>query len=54
MSVRLDDEEMVVVDGRELTPYDQVDKVMFSRDGRRVGYGAVQDEDFLWVVDQVR
>lgn len=50
---RLDDEEVVVIDGRELTPCDQVDKVVFSRDGRRVGYGAVRDQDFLWVVSQV-
>jgi len=50
---RLNDEEMVVVDERALAPYDQVDKVVFSRDGRRVGYGAVRDQNFLWVVNQV-
>jgi hypothetical protein len=51
--VRLGDEEMVVVDGRELAPYDQIDKVVFSRNSRRVGYGAVRDQEFLWVVSQV-
>jgi hypothetical protein len=52
--VHQDDQELVVVDRRELPSYDQVDKVAFSRDGRHVGFGAVRDEDFLWVVDQVR
>ena len=49
-----DGQEMIILDGTQVQAYDQVDKLKFNPDGKRYGYGALDGDDFVWVVDEVK
>jgi Tol biopolymer transport system component len=48
-------QQFAVVHGSEHSPHDALDdKVAFSRNGQRIGYGALDGGQFVWVVENAR